>query len=72
MSWILSLVLKGAGLLFGVFLKHKEDVSRDAGRAEQRADDTEAAVAAADRLEKAAAGPKGHDVTQEALDDGKF
>jgi hypothetical protein len=72
MSWIFGLLLTGAGLLFGVFLKHKEDVSRDAGRAEQRADDTAAAVAAADRIEVAAAAPKGDDVTGKALDDGTF
>jgi hypothetical protein len=72
MRWILDLLLKGAGVLFGVFLGHKDDVSRDAGRAEQRADDTHAAVAAADRIEEAAAGPKGHDVTEKALNDGKF
>jgi hypothetical protein len=30
--WLVDLILKGVGLLFGVFLKHKEDVSRDAGR----------------------------------------
>lgn len=49
---------------------HTDAVAR--GRADQASADQRAALEARERMEAAQAGPSGREVTQKALDDGRF
>ncbi len=77
----MATLLAIAKWLLGLFMGPAEDAAKDArqradqialGEARQEATDQAAAVAAEKTIQDAQAEPRGRDVTQGALDDGKF